>query len=65
MIFQKKYYFSHVFLSISSLWCLSLSITVIADNKLMECVTDVIYNLFYHIYPNAIVLKYIDIFFRK
>ena len=35
-ISEKKYYFSHVFLLISSLWCLSLSITVIPDNKLME-----------------------------
>ena len=57
MIFQKKYYFSHVFLLISSLWYLSLSITVIADNKLINCVTDVIYNLFYHIFPNAYNIK--------
>ena len=33
---SEKYFFSHVFLLISSLWCLSISITVIAANKLME-----------------------------
>ena len=35
MIFQ-KYYFSHVFLLISSLGALVLVIIVIADNKPME-----------------------------
>ena len=35
-ISEKKYYFSHVFLLISSLGALVLVIIVIADNKPME-----------------------------
>ena len=36
---------------------LVLVITFITDNKPMECVTDGIYNLFYHIFPNACNIK--------
>ena len=56
MIFQKQILFSICFPILGS-GALVLVITFIADNMPMECVTDGIYNLFYHIFPNAYDIK--------
>ena len=62
---SEKYYFSHVFLLISSLWCLSLSITAIADNKLMELCYMLYIIFFITCFLMPIILKYIDIFLEN
>ena len=56
MIFQKNTIF-HMFPIISSLWCLSLSNKSLLITSQWNCVTDVIYNLFYHIFLNANNIK--------
>ena len=51
---KKQYNFLMCFLLISSLWCLSLIIIVIADNKHIDLRYRLyIYILFYPIFPNA------------
>ena len=63
MIFQKKYYFSHVFLLLSlASGALVLVITVIADNKPTELCYRMLYIIFFITYfLMPIILKYIDI----
>ena len=56
-ISEKILFFTHVLLLISSLWCLSLRIIVIADNKPKELCYRCYIIFFYHIYPNAYNIK--------
>ena len=56
MIFQKNTIF-HMFPIIASLRCLSLSNKSLLITSQWNCVTDVIYNLFYHIFLNANNIK--------
>ena len=54
---SEKILFFTCFRFISSLWCLSLSNKSLLITSQWNCVTDVIYNLFYHIFLNANNIK--------
>ena len=61
MIFQKKNNSTTIFHRFSyyslASGALVLEITVIVDNKPMEICYRFVYNLFYHIFPNAYNIK--------